>query len=125
MRHDKPVATIAQVRQRALLTALFNPVVLQRIDDFSLKYKPGSTMSLVDLFTWTHHAVYGDLLSGDISQAGEIHRSLQQWYARKLAQIALAPQTETPYDAQSLAHEDLLQLRDEVRQASRRAVWTR
>jgi len=119
LRHDEPVATIFEERQQYVISRMMNPVVLQRIDDFSLKYKPGSTMNLVDLFTWTHRSVFGDIANGSVAQAGEIHRSLQQWYARKLVQIVHKPEDGTPYDAQSLARADLAQLRDEVARARR------
>lgn len=117
VRHDEPVATIVEQQQRAVISQIFNPVVLQRIDDFSLKYKPGTTMSLVDLLDWMHHAVFGDLRDGSVAKAGEIHRALQQWFARDLEEMVHKPADGTPYDAQSLAREQLIQLRAEVARA--------
>jgi hypothetical protein len=119
LRHDEPVANVVEELQQRVLTQMFNPTLLQRIDDFSLKYKPGSTMSLVDLFSWTHRAVFGDLQDGSVASAGEIHRSLQQWYARQLVDMVRKPDEGTPYDAQSLARADLVQLRAEVAKAKR------
>ncbi|HEV3154867.1 MAG TPA: zinc-dependent metalloprotease [Candidatus Baltobacteraceae bacterium] len=121
LRHDEPVASVVERGQRSVLAQMFSPVVLQRIDDFSLKYKPGSTMSLVDLFAWTHQAVFGDLRDGSVVKAGEIHRSLQQWYAHHLSDMVHKPADGTPYDAQSLAREDLSQLREEVAHARKAA----
>jgi len=120
LRHDEPVATVAEALQRRVIAQMFSPVVLQRIDDFSLKYKSGSTMNLVDLFAWTHDAVFADLRDGSIRRAGEIHRALQQWYARHLVEMVRKPEEGTPYDAQSLAREDLLRLRGDI-SAARRA----
>jgi hypothetical protein len=51
---------------------------------------------------------------------GEIHRSLQQSYARMLAQMLLAPKPGTPYDAQSLARAELVAVRDQARAATAR-----
>ncbi len=119
LRHDEPVATVVEDLQQRMLTQMFSPTVLQRIDDFSLKYKANSTMSLVDLFAWTHRAVFADLRNGSIASAGEIHRSLQQWYARQLVEMVRKPADGTPYDAQSLARADLVQLRGEVSAAKR------
>ncbi|GAC1658069.1 MAG: zinc-dependent metalloprotease [Vulcanimicrobiaceae bacterium] len=121
VRHDEPIATIVEDSQRNAIEQFLNPVVLQRIDDFTLKYKPGTTMSLVDLFTWTHRSVFGDLRDGTIAQVGEVHRSLQQWYARKLVELVRKPPEGTPYDAQSLAREDLTQLRTDIAGARRTA----
>lgn len=116
-RHDYPVSTIVNNMQMATINSFFNPTTLQRLDDASLKYAKGSAMSLTDLFAWTHRAVFGDLLDGNVAHAGEIHRTLQQWYTRKLAQIVLTPAPGTPYDAQSLARADLVSLQSEIAHA--------
>ncbi|MFY9663619.1 MAG: zinc-dependent metalloprotease, partial [Candidatus Cybelea sp.] len=122
MRHDEPVAQIAESIQQRTLTSIFSPILLQRLDDLSLKYGTGRTMSLSDAFAWTQSAVFGDLRGKNLSAMGEVHRSLQQWYVRMLAQMLLAPKPGTPYDAQSLARAELVAVRDEaraVRQGSR------
>jgi len=114
LRHDVPLATVVEGLQQRTLQAIFNPVVLQRLDDMPLKYAPGVAMSLEDAFTWTQRSVYGDLRSGRVASSGPIHRSLQQWYAHQLAQMLLAPARGTPYDAQSLARAELETLRSDV-----------
>lgn len=122
MRHDEPVAQIVESIQERTLTSIFSPILLQRLDDLSLKYGSSATMSLSDAFAWTQSAVFGDLRSKNVSSMGEVHRSLQQWYVRMLAQMLVAPKAGTPYDAQSLARAELVALRDEARttrQASR------
>ena len=116
-RHDMPVATIIERLQEATLAYMFQPILLQRLDDASMKYKRGATMSLSDLFVWTYQAVYGDLRNGGVAKAAEIRRNLQQWYVRKLAQMILAPAAGTPYDAQSLSRANLVLLQDEVARA--------
>jgi len=120
IRHDEPIAEVVESIQRRTLTDIFNPVLLQRLDDLPLKYRPGSTMSLSDAFAWTQRAVYGDLRGNDLNGIGEIHRNLQQWYARTLAQMLLAPKAGTPYDAQSLARLELVAVRDDAATALRR-----
>jgi uncharacterized protein DUF4953/uncharacterized protein DUF5117 len=115
LRHDIPIANLAETLQSFTLTRLFQPTMLQRLDDLSLKYPTGSTMSLSDLFAWTQDSVFRDLRTGGGSN--EIHRSIQQWYAHKLAQIVLAPMPGTPYDAQSLARAELVDLQSELQSA--------
>ncbi len=117
VRHDEPVAQIAEALQQQTIKSMFNPVLLQRLDDLSLKYSSGSTMSLSDVFAWTQAAVFGNLRGKHPDSMGEVHRSLQQWYARMLAQMLLAPRPGTPYDAQSLARAELVAVRDESRAA--------
>ncbi len=121
IRHDEPIAQIAEVLQQRTLRSIFNPVLLQRLDDLELKYRGGSTMSLSDAFAWTQAAVFGDLRGKNLDSMGEVHRSLQQWYARMLAQMLLAPRPGTPYDAQSLARAELVAVRDESRAARQRS----
>jgi hypothetical protein len=121
LRHDVPVATIIQRLQQTTLQSMFNPVLLQRLDDLSIKYSPGTTMSLTDAFAWTQSAVFSDLRSSHVAAAGEVRRSLQQWYARMLARMLLAPQPGTPYDAQSLARAEIVELRGTVRAALQHA----
>jgi len=96
---------------------MFQPLMLERLNDLSLKARPGSTMSLVDLFNWTQTAVFGDLRDPKLAGIGQVHRSLQQWYARMLARLWIAPAPDTPYDAQSLARAQLSSLRKDIRTA--------
>lgn len=119
LRHDVPIATAVEARQRSTLESMFNPVLLQRIGDLSMKYPRGDVMNLTDLFSWTQTSIFRDLRGKHIGSAGEIHRDLQQWYTRKLAQIVLAPAAGTPYDAQSLARAELVSLGGDLRAASR------
>jgi hypothetical protein len=121
VRHDEPVAEIVERLQQRTLGSMFNPVLLQRLDDLSLKYSSGSTMSLSDAFSWTQAGVFGDLRGKNLNSMGEVHRSLQQWYARMLAQMLVAPRPGTPYDAQSLARAELVAMRDEARAARQRS----
>jgi hypothetical protein len=115
LRHDVPIANLAETLQSFTLSRLYQPTMLQRLDDLSLKYPAGSTMSLADLFAWTQDAVFRDLRTG--AGSNEIHRSVQQWYAHKLAQIILAPMPGTPFDAQSLARAELVDLQSELQSA--------
>jgi Met-zincin/Domain of unknown function (DUF5117)/Domain of unknown function (DUF5118) len=113
-RHDVPVAEIASDFAGQVLTMLYDPLMLERLDDLPLKAKPGTTMSLTDLFDWTQNSIYGDLSNRQLRSIDRVHRSIQQWYARKLTQIWLAPDPGTPYDAQSLARAKLVDLRSHL-----------
>ncbi len=121
-RHDIPVAEIAEGAQKFELDTMFQPLMVQRIDDLSLKSKPGQTMSLTDLFDWTQASVFGDLRDPKLAQIGLVHRSLQQWYARKLVAIWLTPEPGMPYDGQSMARDELVNLRADLQTALRRSA---
>jgi Met-zincin/Domain of unknown function (DUF5117)/Domain of unknown function (DUF5118) len=110
-RHDIPVAEMAEQVAQQELTTMFQPLMLERLDDLPLKAKAGTTMSLTDLFDWTQASIFGDLRDPKLNSIGEVHRATQQWYARKLTQLWLAPSTDTPFDAQSMARAELVDLR--------------
>jgi len=115
-RHDIPIAQLASGVQAHAVEQLFQPLMLQRLDDLAMKSSPGQTMSLTDLFDWTQASVYGDLRSKGYAP-NQIRRNLQQWYARYLIGLWLKPQDGTPFDAQSLARFKLGQLQGDVRYA--------
>ena len=53
MRHDEPIAQIVESLQQRTLSSIFSPILLQRLDDLSLKYGSSATMSLSDAFAWS------------------------------------------------------------------------
>jgi hypothetical protein len=118
-RHDVPVVEVVNGMQHRALANMFAPLVLQRLADMPTKAAPGTTMSLEDLFTWTQKSVFGDLASAHPASS-EIHRNLQRIYATMLARMAIAPQAGTPYDAQSLARAELVDLDARVKVAAKR-----
>jgi hypothetical protein len=105
-RHDVPIVEIIGRSQNATLDELFAPLTLQRIDDLSVKYARGSTMTLADLFDWAQDGIFGKLGSG-----GVIRRNLQVAYATRLATLWTHPAEGTPGDAQALARLQLERLR--------------
>lgn len=108
-RHDVAVSQIASAAQETALNEMFGALTLQRIDDLSLKYRPGTTMSLSDLFDWARASIFGDLASGGASD-GVVRRDLQMRYARRLATMWVSPALGTPSDAQALARLQLVYL---------------
>ncbi len=117
-RHDMPIAQIALAEQATLLQTIYQPTMLQRLDDLSMKARPGQTMSLTDLFDWSQQGIFGDLRSANYAPT-EVRRNLQEWYTRQLIGLWLRPDPATPYDAQSLARAKLVQEQSDVRYAMR------
>ncbi len=109
-RHDVAVVQVAGQTQARVMDELFAPLTMQRIDELSTKYAPGTTMSLADLFDWTRDGIFGDLENGRIAQAGVVRRNAQAAFARRLASIWLNPAPGTPSDAQALARLQLVDL---------------
>jgi Met-zincin/Domain of unknown function (DUF5117) len=119
-RHDVGVVEIAARYQDAAMNEMFAPLTLQRIDDVSLKYGSGKTMSLTDLFDWAQASVFGDIANGRAASDGVVKRNLQSRYARRLAAIWVKPTPGTPDDARSLARAELIALRHDTAAASSR-----
>jgi len=113
-RHDMPISDIALSTQSGILGRIFQPLMLERLDDLSTKYPPGATMSISDLFSWMQQSAFGDMQTKGLSSIGEIHRNLQQTYARMLAQMVLHPAPGTPFDAQSLARAELKAMQSDI-----------
>jgi len=111
-----PIAEVAEGIQNQELGIMFQPAMLQRLDDLSLKARSGQTMSLADLFAWTQASVFGDL-RGRLTSIPLIHRSEQQTYAAMLGALLLSPAPGTPYDAQALARAELTNLQSELHSA--------
>jgi hypothetical protein len=112
-RHDLPVVELVGDMQTSALGRMFAPLVLQRLADLPTKARPGTTMSLADLFGWTQVSVFGDLATGRLG-GSQIHRNLQRAYTQLLAQMITAPAIGTPLDAQALARLELTDLRDRI-----------
>jgi len=116
-RHDIAVVQVAAQAQDLALNELFAPLTLQRIDELSTKYAPGTTMTLSDLFDWTRAGIYGDFQNGGIARAGVVRRNAQMRFAKRLSQLWTSPAAGTPTDAQSLARLQLRYLEQTTTQA--------
>ncbi|HEV3158187.1 MAG TPA: zinc-dependent metalloprotease [Candidatus Baltobacteraceae bacterium] len=108
-RHDISLGSLAAIYQNRALEYMFSPTVLARIADLPSKAAPNSTISLADVFSWTQNSVYGDIFARQPIK-GEVRRNLQRRYTRLLVELAMNPQSETPYDAQALARHELTDL---------------
>ncbi|MBV8644015.1 MAG: zinc-dependent metalloprotease [Candidatus Eremiobacteraeota bacterium] len=120
-RHDLSVADMAGRVQLRALSYMYAPTVLARLADLPTKAKPGETMTLADLFAWSQTSIYGDIANGRVAQATQVHRNLQRRYATMLRALALTPPPGTPYDAQALAHYELVTLDRDLTHAESRS----
>jgi len=126
-RHDISVSQLAADAQEDVLSQLFAPLTLQRIDDLSTKYASGRTMSLADLFGWSSASIFGDITGGGVAHDGVIRRDLQVRFAQRLAKMwvspvaAASPNPGTPTDAQALARYTLVNLQTDATRALARS----
>jgi hypothetical protein len=121
MRHDVPIATTVGAAQLNVLHELFSPLRLQRMDEIAARYRPGSTMTIADLFNWAQSGIFGSIADGSVSREGLIRRNLQTMYAKMLGTMITSPSVGTPADAQALARVQLENLRHEAAMAANRS----
>ncbi len=125
-RTDFPIREVAAEVQDRAIAAMFNPTVIDRIADESLRSKPGATMDLADLFGWTNAALFDDLGQARIAP---LHRDVQRRFIDLELEIALLPsgamdQLSLPRDLQSIARFELRRLRGRLDGAVRAASDT-
>ena len=114
-RHDVPVIEIAGGLQTRILTQMFQPAMLQRLEALPLKAAPGQTMSTADLFDWAQRSVFGDLAGSRVGALPAVRRNLQASYTSLLIRLAVTPAPGTPAGAQALARAKLVDLGSTLR----------
>jgi hypothetical protein len=105
-RHDYPLVAAVNDAQLDAIDYLFNPIVLQRIDENPLEATI-PTMTMADLFNWLYDAVFKDLRMRSIPI---VSRNLQSAYVGRLAILAKKSPAGTPSDAVALAQAALLRI---------------
>ena len=112
-RHDFPLVENINRAQSRTLDFLFQPLVLQRIDDNPIQ-STTPTMSMADLFNWLHASIYNDLGNATIPL---VRRNLQVMLVSKLNDLANKPAKDAPADAQSLARAELRRIASDASRA--------
>lgn len=111
-RHYESVPDFLGGAQQSVIGEMFNPLVLQRIDENPMMAAGAPTMTIQDLFDWMRSAVYGDLASKGLRTMSLPRRNLQQRYERTLIGLTITPAAGTPDDAKALARAELARLVD-------------
>ena len=117
MKHYMSIPDVAWRIQDGVISHMFSPIVLQRVDENGLLAAGRATMTIDDLFNWMHASVYGELSRKGLTTISLLRRNLQQRYERTLISLVRSPAEGTPDDAQALARADLSRVADEARSA--------
>jgi hypothetical protein len=115
MRHDYALVEQINTSQMAAVNYLFNPIVLQRIDENPTE-STRPTMSIADLFDWLHAGIFRNLHSYTIPL---LSRNLQMEYVQRLQALATKPAKGTPPDALALAQMELTRISHDAAAALR------
>ncbi|HZY99558.1 MAG TPA: zinc-dependent metalloprotease, partial [Candidatus Baltobacteraceae bacterium] len=106
LRHDYPLVETLNKAQLAAVDYLFEPLVLQRIDD-NPSESTGATMTIADLFAWLNDGIFNDLRDRSIPL---VLRNLQAGYVDRLQKLVTNPPEGTPPDATALARASLARI---------------
>jgi hypothetical protein len=100
--------------QRAVLTRLFNPVTLARIQDNELRFAPKETpFTMADLFSGLDHAIWSEL--DGAAKISSLRRNLQREHLKMLIRLTLRPgPSAIPEDATTLARASLASLQTKI-----------
>jgi hypothetical protein len=112
-RHDAPIVDEINRSQARTIDFLFQPLVLQRIDENPFE-ATAKTMTIGDLFEWLQRGIFGDL-STDTKSI--VRRNLQVVYTQRLIDLANKPVAGTPSDARALARMEIVRLTQETTRA--------
>jgi uncharacterized protein DUF4953/uncharacterized protein DUF5117/uncharacterized protein DUF5118 len=125
--HDQVLAI-----QRTVLTRLYNPITLSRMQDNELRFGPKETpFKMADMFTGVSNAIWSELDTPSAS-ISSLRRNLQREHVKQLIRLALrempapaqAPPgfiaieaSPIPEDATTLARASLVRIQGKVRKA--------
>ena len=103
------------ILQRAVLTRLFNPVTLARIQDNELRFAPDENpFTMAELFQGLDSAIWTEL-DGAAEKISSLRRNLQREHLKQLIRLTLRPgQSAIPEDATTLARASLTTLQIKI-----------
>jgi hypothetical protein len=116
LRIDYPIHGIVQLLQSQAMFKLFDPLVLQRIQDNELRLSDKSkTFKMPELFETVREAVWEELNTGE--NINSFRRELQRIHLYVLNSIFVLSPRILPHDAISLTRADLVIIKNKINQA--------
>jgi hypothetical protein len=110
--------------QRTVLGHLMSEAVAQRILDSEVKLDdPKTGFHLSELYDSLHRSIWSELRSGQ--EISPLRRNLQREHLARIANALVRPSPSMPPDARALLRQDALVLRDELRVAATKNVWSK
>lgn len=115
MRIDYPIHGIVQVIQASALFRLYDPLILQRLQDNEIRFPKGKEIfTMAEMFSSIREAIWQELDSG--SNINSFKRELQRMHLYVLNTILLKSPLMMPHDATTLARSDLINLQTKIDQ---------
>lgn len=115
VRIDYPIHGIIQLLQVLPMYRIYDPIVLQRVQDNELRFKKGEApFTMAELFQNTRKAVWQELDEG--SNINSFRRELQRMHLYFLGNMVVKSPALLPHDAVTLARADLVEIKDKINQ---------
>ncbi len=128
-RIDYPLHDVVLNAQRAALSRIYHPILLNRLLDFPLHFEPGSNpLTMHDVFREVGESIWSEV--GTAGTINSFRRNLQRAHLRHLIALAVDPpsapwyspfrgnepagQIRVPEDAMSFARANLVELRASI-----------
>ena len=106
LRVDYPIHGVVQVIQANALFRLYDPLVLQRLQDNEVRFPSGAEkFTMAEMFTTLRNALWSELDTGD--NINSYRRELQRMHLYILTKILLKTPLLVPHDAVTLARLDM------------------
>ena len=113
-RLDFPIHNAVEGIHATALVRILNPLVLSRVRDNELRFKPGeSKFTMSELFTTLRNSIWEEIYSRE--NINSFRRGLQRIHLRILTELVVNQDMSLPYDAVVLARADLVELQSRLR----------
>ncbi len=111
LRVDYPIHGIIQLVQASALFRLYDPLVLQRLQDNEIRFSRGEKpFTMAEVFQNVRQAIWSELGNGQ--NINSFRRELQRMHLYILTRILVYERGSLPHDAITLARADLTELQN-------------
>ncbi len=112
-RQDYPIHTVVAGVQAIILSHLYDPIVLGRLHDNSVKFIENTdTFTMAEMFLIMKNSIWNEL--ADNNNINSYRRELQRIHLYRLTQLILEDNNTLPKDAVSLARTNLKEIQEQI-----------
>ncbi len=113
LRIDYPIHGIVQVLQASALFRLYDPLILQRLQDNEVRFPKGKEkFTMAEMFSSVCNAIWEELDSG--TNINSFRRELQRMHLYVLNRILIQTPMMVPHDATTLARSDIIKIKKKI-----------
>jgi hypothetical protein len=115
LRSDYPIHGIVQVLQASALFRLYDPLILQRLQDNEIRFPKGEKpFTMAEMFESLRNSIWKEVADG--THINSFRRELQRMHLYILSRILIYEPTIVPHDAVTLARYDFETMKAQIEQ---------